>query len=111
MNPDLANSQGMTDWMTGGINRADKRNQLLVFDAVVSGEMFEMDGGTAQFAAGVQRRERDASGIAPEINLPGLSVIKGYEPGLFGAPNLFEDGITNNLECARVSLTSTILVL
>lgn len=99
-NPDLANSQELTDWMTGRINRADKRNQLLVFDAVVSGEMFEMNGGTAQFAAGIQRRERDASGIAPEINLPGLSVIKGYEPGLFGAPNQFEDGITNNLECA-----------
>ena len=62
--------------MTGRINRADKRNQLLVFDAVVSGEMFEMTGGTAQFAAGIQRRERDASGIAPEINLPGLSVSK-----------------------------------
>ena len=99
-NPELANNPEMLDWMTGKINRADKRNQLLVFDAVVSGEIFEMDGGTAQFAAGVQRRERDASGIAPEINLPGLSVIKGYEPGLFGAPNLFEDGITNNLECA-----------
>ena len=68
-NPELANSQELTDWMTGRINRADKRNQLLVFDAVVSGEMFEMTGGTAQFVAGIQRRERDASGIAPEINL------------------------------------------
>ena len=57
-NPELANSQELTDWMTGRINRADKRNQLLVFDAVVSGEMFEMTGGTAQFAAGIQRRER-----------------------------------------------------
>jgi outer membrane receptor protein involved in Fe transport len=85
--------------MTGRINRADKRNQLLVFDAVVSGEMFEMTGGTAQFAAGVQRRERDASGIAPEINLPGLTVIKGYDA--FGVPNQFESEITNNLECAQ----------
>jgi len=99
-NPDLANSEELVDWMTARINRADKRNQLLVFDAVVSGEMFEMTGGTAQFAAGFQRRERDASGIAPDINLPGLTVIKGYEPGLFGAPNQFETGITNNLECA-----------
>ena len=28
-------------------------------------------------------------------------MIKGYEPGLFGAPNLFEEEITNNLECAQ----------
>jgi len=98
-NPDLANPKELTDWMTGRINRADKRNQLLVFDAVVSGEMFEMTGGTAQFAAGVQRRERDASGIAPEINLPGLTVIKGYDA--FGVPNQFESEITNNLECAQ----------
>jgi len=98
-NPDLANPKELTDWMTGRINRADKRNQLLVFDAVVSGEMFEMTGGTAQFAAGVQRRERDASGIAPEINLPGLTVIKGYDA--FGVPNKFESEVTNNLECAQ----------
>ena len=45
--------------MSGRINRADKRNQLLVFDAVVS-EVTEMTGGTAQFAM-EQRRERDAS--------------------------------------------------
>ena len=99
-NPELANDPALLDWMTEDIHRADKRNQLLVFDAVVSGEMFEMNGGTAQFAAGIQRRERDASGIAPTINFPGLTVIKGYEPGLFGAPNSFESEITNNLECA-----------
>ena len=99
-NPELANDPALLDWMTEDIHRADKRNQLLVFDAVVSGEIFEMNGGTAQFAAGIQRRERDASGIAPTINFPGLTVIKGYEPGLFGAPNSFESEITNNLECA-----------
>lgn len=99
-NPSLANDPELWDWMTTRINRSDKRNQLLVFDAVASGEMFEMQGGKAQFAAGVQRRERRASGIAPEINLPGLTVINGYEPGLFGAPNSFQEGITNNLECA-----------
>ena len=98
-NPDLANPKELTDWMSERINRADKRNQLLVFDAVVSGELMELTGGTAQFAAGIQRRERDASGIAPEINLPGLTVIKGYDA--FGQPNAFESEITNNLECAQ----------
>ena len=75
-NPDLANSQELTDWMVGRMNRADKRNQLLVFDAVVSGEMFEMSGGTAQFAAGI-RRERDASGIAPEDQSSGFNCDQG----------------------------------
>jgi outer membrane receptor protein involved in Fe transport len=98
--PNLANDPELWDWMTTRINRSDKRNQLLVFDAIVSGEMFEMQGGTAQFATGVQRRERSASGIAPEINLPGLTLINGYEPGLFGAPNSFIENATNNLECA-----------
>ncbi|MEZ5492775.1 MAG: TonB-dependent receptor [Gammaproteobacteria bacterium] len=104
--PNLANSQELLDWMSTRIKRADKRNQLMVFDAIVSGELFEMTGGTAQFAAGVQRRERDASGRAPAINQPGLTVITGYGdapfPGgdLFATPNQFEEGITNNLECA-----------
>jgi len=97
--PALANPKELTDWMSQRINRADKRNQLLVFDAVVSGELMELTGGTAQFAAGIQRRERDASGIAPEINLPGLTVIKGYDAA--GRPNAFESEITNNLECAQ----------
>lgn len=98
--PNLANDPELINWMTTRINRADKRNQLLVFDAIVSGEMFEMTGGTAQFATGYQRRERDASSIAPSIN-DSLTLISGYEPGLFGAPNAFIDRITNNLECAR----------
>ncbi len=84
--------------MSTRILRADKRNQLMVFDAVVTGEMFEMSGGTAQFAAGVQRRERDASGNAPSINLPGISPIAGYDAQ--GRPNEFFENATNNLECA-----------
>ncbi|GAB5500174.1 MAG: TonB-dependent receptor [Pseudohongiellaceae bacterium] len=97
-NPDVANSPELLDWMSTRILRADKRNQLMVFDAVVTGEMFEMSGGTAQFAAGVQRRERDASGNAPSINLPGISPIAGYDAQ--GRPNEFIENATNNLECA-----------
>ena len=70
-NPDLANSQELTDWMVGRMNRADKRNQLLVFDAVVSGEMFEMDGGTAQFAAGIQRER----GMRPVLHLRSIYLV------------------------------------
>lgn len=71
-NPEVANSQELIDWMMPTVLRADKRNKLLVVDAMVGGEMFEMRGGTAQFAAGVQYRERNASSIAPSLNEPGL---------------------------------------
>ncbi|MFK7864916.1 MAG: TonB-dependent receptor [Pseudohongiellaceae bacterium] len=99
--PSVANDPELLDWMTTRINRADKRNKLLVFDAVVSGELFEMTGGTAQFATGLQRRERDAGSRAPLINQPGLTVIDGYGPGgPAGQPNSFLENITNNLECA-----------
>lgn len=104
VNPDLANSPELIDWMTASnLLRADKRNQLAVFDAVVSGELFEMAGGTAQFAAGYQHRERQAAGKAPEINQPGLErVIIGYGPGgIFAQPNEYAENITNNLECAN----------
>ena len=113
-NPELANSPELIDWMTASdILRADKRNKLTVFDAVVSGELFEMTGGMAQFAAGYQYRQRNASGIAPDINLPGLRVITGYDdnstraslvnplPLLDDRPNAYVDGITNNLECSN----------
>jgi len=99
-NPDMANSPELIDWMTQRINRADKRNELLVLDAVVSGDLIEMAGGTAAFAAGLQYRERSASGRAPLINLPGLTTIKSYEPGMFGAPNAYRENVTNNLECS-----------
>jgi len=102
-NPALANSPELLDWMTErDILRADKRNKLEVFDAIVSGELFEMTGGTAQFAAGYQRRTQTAKGRAPEINLPGLTVISGYSNNTwFGQPNEFLSEITNNLECSN----------
>lgn len=103
VDPDLANSPELLDWITASSAlRADKRNQLEVFDAIVSGELFEMSGGTAQFAAGYQHRKRSATGKAPEINLPGLTVITGYSNDtIFGTPTEFASGITNNLECSN----------
>jgi len=102
-NPDLANSPELIDWISErDYFRADKQNSLEVFDAVVSGEMFEMTGGTAQFAAGYQHRSRKATGKAPEINQPGITVIKGYDSASpFATPNSFIPNITNNLECAN----------
>ena len=104
--PSLANSTELTDWMTTRINRADKRNQLLVIDAIVNGELGEMAGGTAAFATGLQYRKRNATGRAPEINLPGISPIKSYMSGLPFPQSLFApvterySEITNNLECS-----------
>jgi hypothetical protein len=103
--PSLANSTELTDWMTQRINRADKRNQLLVIDAIVNGELGEMAGGTAAFATGLQYRKRNATGRAPEINLPGISPIKSYAQGLPFPQSLFApvterySGIKNNMEC------------
>ncbi|MEC8859929.1 MAG: TonB-dependent receptor [Pseudomonadota bacterium] len=97
-NPDLANSQELIDWMMPTIRRADKRNKLAVFDAVVSGEMFEMAGGMAQFAVGAQHREQNAASIAPEMNQPGLNAIAGFGPN--GEPNEYRY-VSNNFECSE----------
>ncbi|MFL2872532.1 MAG: TonB-dependent receptor domain-containing protein [Pseudohongiellaceae bacterium] len=105
--PNLANSAELVDWMDTRILRADKRNQLFVIDAIVNGDIGEMAGGTAAFATGFQYRQRNASGRAPEINLPGLSPIKSHAAGLPFPQSLFApvterySEITNNLECAN----------
>ena len=105
--PNLANSAELVDWMDTRILRADKRNKLFVIDAIVNGDIGEMAGGTAAFATGFQYRQRNASGRAPEINLPGLSPIKSHAAGLPFPQSLFApvterySEITNNLECAN----------
>lgn len=97
--PALANSPELMDWMTQSVNRADKQNKLLVIDAVVNGELFDMAGGTAAFAGGFQYRDRSAQSIAPTINDPGLDLIADYDA--FGQPNEFHRNFTNNLECSN----------
>ena len=105
--PNLANSPELIDWMDTRILRADKRNKLMVIDYVMNGDLGEMAGGTAAFATGLQYRQRNASGRAPEINLPGLSPIKSHASGLPFPASLFApvterySEITNNLECAN----------
>lgn len=97
--PNLANSPELMDWMNQTVLRADKRNKLEVFDAVVSGGLFDLAGGEAAFAAGLQRRARNAKSIAPELNFPGLqNRILGYDAS--GVPNDFHY-VANNYECSN----------
>jgi hypothetical protein len=75
-----------------------KRNKLAVFDAVISGELFEMSGGTAQFAVGGQYRDRGTKEQANYLHYPGLqNRILGYDSN--GVPNEFHR-VSNNYECA-----------
>lgn len=96
--PSLDNSQELVDWMLPTIRRADKRNKLGVFDAVLAGEMFDMAGGVAQFAIGAQYREQNAKSIAPDLNQPGLTAIAGF--GADGMPNDYRY-VSNNFECSE----------
>tara|TARA_B110000858_G_scaffold175732_1_gene209340 strand:- start:21987 stop:24506 length:2520 start_codon:yes stop_codon:yes gene_type:complete len=97
-NPDVANDPELIDWMTERVFRADKRNKLLVFDALVSGELFDMAGGPAAVAVGLQHRERNAKSRAPTLNDPGLpNRILTYDAN--GVPNSFHN-VENNFECA-----------
>lgn len=93
-----ANSRELMDWMNERINRTDKRNRLGVFDAVVSGELMEMAGGTAQFAVGAQYRDRNTLSHAADQNYPGLpSRILSW--GADGEPDAYHY-VSNNYECA-----------
>ena len=98
-NPALANSEELMEWINEKTLVRDKRNKLAVFDAVVSGELFEMRGGTAQFAAGGQYRERNAKSRASKLNLPGLeNRILSYDK-VTGLPNAYHY-VSNNFDCS-----------
>ena len=95
---DLANNQALMDWINLSVLRTDKRNRLGVFDAVVSGEMFDMAGGTAQFAVGGQYRERNTLSRANHLNLPGLeNRILDWDEN--GEPSEYHY-VSNNYECS-----------
>jgi len=96
-NPDVANSPELMDWINQTVLRADKRNKLAVFDAVVGGEFMDLAGGPAAVALGVQHRDRNASSRAPALNFPGLpDRILDYENGV---PNR-RHYVSNNFECS-----------
>ena len=97
-NANVANDPALMDYLLEDVARVDKRNKLAVFDAVVSGELFEMQGGTAQFALGGQYRDRNTKENANSLHYPGLqNRILGYDSN--GVPNEFHR-VSNNLECA-----------
>jgi len=96
--PALANSPELLDWMVEDVLRADKRNKLMVFDAVVGGEIFDMAGGTAAVALGLQYRERNTTSRAPGLNFPGIpNAILGYDEN--GVPDEFHY-VSDNYECS-----------
>ena len=116
-NPNVANDPALLEWMNVEVLRADKRNTLTVFEAVVSGELFDMAGGAAAVAFGVQQRGRITNSKAPTINRPGVifdneryrrlysnveqepgEAILGYD--MNGVPNEFHM-VENNLECSN----------
>ena len=98
-NPDVANDPEMMDWMNETVLRADKRNSMKVFDAVVGGEFMDMRGGPAAVAFGAQYRERNAASRAPAMNYPGIpNAILGYDAS--GVPNEFHY-VANNMECSN----------
>ena len=110
-NPNLANSQELIDWLTPVVNVVDGRNHLGVFEAVVSGELFDMPSGPAQFALGFQFRDQRNRSIASDINDPGLTIIagtdergnlQGYDEN--GVPNQFAYA-SDNLRCSFCILT------
>ncbi len=110
-NPNVANSPELMEWLTDVTAMKDKRNTQGVFDAMVTGELMEMRGGTAAFALGYQHRERTATSHGSDLNLPGLAnAIQGYDHGQFlpgtnisGLPNVF-GYVSNNMGGASNSL-------
>jgi iron complex outermembrane receptor protein len=97
-NSNVGNSPELLDWMTERVLRADKRNKLMVFDALVGGEVMDMAGGPAAVAFGVQYRERNTTSRAPAVSFPGIpNAIRGYDEA--GVPNDFHY-VSNNFECS-----------
>lgn len=101
--PDLANSRELMDWMNQEVLRTDKRNKLEVFDAVVTGELFEMRGGTAQFALGAQYRKRNTLSHSNELNTPGLTDRILEWPSEENGFETVTHYVSNNFECSLCS--------
>lgn len=92
-NPALANSRELLDWIGPLRPVTDKKNELYVLDAVITGDMFQVPGGLARFAAGVQSRKQRNQSFSYDFVEPGLQYITGYsDPGVAGVPNAYEYG-------------------
>ncbi|MEX2132151.1 MAG: TonB-dependent receptor, partial [Pseudohongiellaceae bacterium] len=96
-NPNVANDPELIDWITEVVNAKDKRNTLGVLDVVVTGELFEMRGGTAAFAVGGQNRQRNAKSNANHLLWPGIP--RGITHFTNGVPSAWAK-MDNNLSCS-----------
>lgn len=79
----FSNSRELLDWMSPIVPVSDRTNTLGVFDALVSGDLFEMRGGTAAFALGYQNRDfQQISRSYPLIEPGNPDAILSYGSGL-----------------------------
>ena len=92
--PAVGNSPELIDWLTDYLS-SDARNELLVFDAIFSGETgWELGGGTVGWAAGFQsRRERY------ELEINDITNLR-LNPCPYNDPFSITLGHTTTLDCA-----------
>ncbi len=84
-NPALSNSDELIDWIVDIVPISDRTNTMSVIDASVTGDLFELPGGTAAFALGYQNRVQDFISRTYDLVQPGLNAILNYGPGVTGA--------------------------
>jgi outer membrane receptor protein involved in Fe transport len=99
----MANSPELMDWLTTIHKMKDKRNTLGVIDALLTGDLLEMRGGTASFALGAQYRDRSATSHAADLNIPGIpNAILGFDengiPSEYGYVSNNMGGSSNSLD-------------
>jgi iron complex outermembrane receptor protein len=92
--PSVANSEDMINWLYD-VGRSETDNELIVVDAVFSGETaLQLGGGAMGWAAGIQaRREKFDFRISDNYNL-------GLNPCPFADPFSIVLGNTSTLDCA-----------
>lgn len=81
--PNFANSTELLDWMSPIVPVSDRTNTLGVFDALVSGDLMELAGGTAAFAFGYQKRDFEQVSRSYPLIEPGIpNAILSYGTGI-----------------------------
>ncbi|MFT4799297.1 MAG: iron complex outermembrane receptor protein [Candidatus Azotimanducaceae bacterium] len=74
----LPNDPALLSWIYENVALEDRENDLMVFDMVVTSELFDMNGGTAHGAIGYQRRDGNNQGNAYPLVEPGLQDFLTY---------------------------------
>lgn len=94
--PNVANDPELMDWLSEAHLNDDRRNKLGVWDATLTGELFDMRGGMAAFAVGAQQRNRNARSIGSPLSNGTENAILGFTDGVVSS----RGWIDNNLSCA-----------